>query len=68
MFGVIAAGGYEVSVKAGDAEWRAGTPLVVKDASPLTFTLGIWDHQQNGGDIAADSVFAEGALLSGENG
>ena len=37
VFAEIAAGSYEVSVQAGDMEWKTGTPLVVKDASPLDF-------------------------------
>ena len=37
----IAGGSYEVSLKTGDnKEWKAG-PLVVKDATPLSFELQI---------------------------
>ena len=35
----IAAGTYEVTVKAGDKEWRAAASLVVKDAGTLTAAL-----------------------------
>jgi hypothetical protein len=38
-FAEIAAGGYEVSVTAGDKTWKTATPITVKESDTLNFAL-----------------------------
>ena len=66
-FGEIAAGGYEVSVNAGDAEWKAGNPLVVKDASPLSLSLQIAysSSGQGGGELRMVAAGTASAQATG---
>jgi hypothetical protein len=90
-FADVPAGGYEVSVKVADREWKTASPVVIKDAAILSMALQlaaegkevrlvdavqfesgdgaadqsrIWHHQQDCGDVAADSIIPEGDLLS----
>ena len=60
----IAGGSYEVSLKTGDKEWKAG-PLVVKDATPLSFELQISAQGQelrmlaSGGEVTSQASGGE---------
>ena len=45
-FSEIAAGSYEVSVRIADKEWRATSPVVVKDAAALTLFLQLSSQGQ----------------------
>jgi Carboxypeptidase regulatory-like domain len=60
----IAGGSYEVSLKTGDKEWKAG-PLVVEDATPLSFELQISAQGQelrmlaSGGEVTSQASGGE---------
>jgi Carboxypeptidase regulatory-like domain len=66
----IAGGSYEVSLQTGDKEWKAG-PLVVKDATPLSFELQISAQGQelrmlaSGGEVTSQFfVWSDAQRLS----
>ncbi len=52
-FAAIELGGYDVSVKIADQEWKAAAPIVVKDADALTLSLRISlpDHPGQGQEL-----------------
>ena len=67
LFAEIAVGSYEVSVQAGDMEWKTGTPLVVRDASPLDFSLQIISAGQNAAEVRIVGGTASGQASGGEH-
>src|SRR6201981_2703716 len=65
IFGDIAAGGYELSVKISDKEWKASAPLIIKDAAVLNMALQADSHGQVlritslGGEVSAQASGGE---------
>ena len=59
-FAEIAAGSYEVSVRTADEEFKASTPLTIKDATALTISLSIEGQEVRIGAAGQASAQARG--------